>query len=221
MKPKAAVSWSGGKDSCAALLRARDAFEPVVLITMVAEDGARSRSHGLRPEILAAQAEAMGLPRIEARCTWETYDDSFGRALDQLPADVNHVIFGDILFDEHRLWAERMCAAHGRTAVEPLFGSATRTLFLDWIRSGAVAAIVTARCDALDREWLGRTLREGMLPAFVRLGIDPCGERGEYHTVVADCALFRAPLRLQGGEVVRRGGCWAMDFTIAEAVVGA
>src|SRR4051794_19610631 len=125
-QPRAAISWSGGKDSCAALHRTHALYDFVCMITMFGEDAARSRSHGLRPEVLAAQADRLGLRRITGRCTWETYDAAFDAALLEAKADgVSHVIFGDILFDEHRAWAEARCAAHGLTAVEPLFGSST------------------------------------------------------------------------------------------------
>src|SRR5262245_3726863 len=112
-KPRAAISWSGGKDSCAALARARSLFDIVVMVTMFDEEAARSRSHGLRPEVLAAQADRLGLRQVVGRCTWETYDTKFLKALGGLAADgITHVVFGDILFEEHRQWAERMCEPH-------------------------------------------------------------------------------------------------------------
>src|SRR4051794_36220993 len=113
-RPRAAISWSGGKDSCAALARVRRDYEIVSMITMCDESASRSRSHGLRPEILDAQADRLGLQRIVGRCTWPTYNEAFGGALADARADgVTHVIFGDILFDEHRRWAEAMCAPQG------------------------------------------------------------------------------------------------------------
>ena len=186
------------------------------MITMFDEGAERSRSHGLRPEILAAQAERLGLRRITGRCTWQTYDATFADALQQAKADaVTHVIFGDIMFDEHRQWAERMCDAAGLTAVEPLFGSSTVTLFEEWIASGADALIVTARAALLDDSWLGRPLRREMLDAFAQLGVDPCGERGEYHTVVTNSPLFSRPLVVEAGERVQRSGCWALDLVVS------
>ena len=216
-RPRAAISWSGGKDSCAALARARQDYEIAAMITMCDESAERSRSHGLRPEILDAQAERLGLRRIVGRCTWQTYDDAFARALAEARAEgVTHVIFGDILFDEHRRWAESMCAPHQLVAVEPLFGSSTTRLFEEWTASGADAVIVTARCEHLDASWLGRTLERGMLDEFARLGVDPCGEHGEYHTVVVDTPLFDRPLTVACGDRVQRGGCWALDVRNAE-----
>ncbi len=183
---------------------------------MFDEEAERSRSHGLRPEMLAAQAERLGLRRITGRCTWQTYDAAFADALQQAKADaVTHVIFGDIMFDEHRQWAERMCDAAGLTAVEPLFGSSTVTLFEEWTASGADALIVTARAALLDDSWLGRPLRREMLDAFAQLGVDPCGERGEYHTVVTNTPLFSRPLVVEAGERVQRSGCWALDLVVS------
>src|SRR5207253_5111905 len=154
-KPRAAISWSGGKDSYAALRRTIADFDVVAMVTMFDEEAARSRSHGLRPEVLAAQADRLGLRRVTGRCDWHSYDRAFSDALATLASEgISHVVFGDILFEEHRRWAEGMCAPHGLTAVEPLWGSSTEALFEDWIASGADAVIVTARAEFLDQSWL-------------------------------------------------------------------
>src|SRR5438552_1144826 len=146
------------------------------MITMFDEAAERSRSHGLRPEVVAAQAERLGLRHVTGRCTWPTYNTAFGEALEQLKADgVTHVIFGDILFDEHRRWAEQMCEAAGLTAVEPLFGSSTLALFEEWTDWGADALIVTARDGLLDQTWLARPVRRDMLDPRTRLRVHPDG----------------------------------------------
>ena len=218
--PRAAISWSGGKDSCAALHRTHTQYDLVCMVTMFDEAEARSRSHGLRPEVLAAQADRLGLPRVTGRCTWDSYDAAFSDALREAKTrhNVTHVIFGDILFGEHKLWAETQCGAHGLIAVEPLFGSSTLSLFNEWTASGADAIIVTARAEFLDECWLGRPLRREMLEDFTRLGIDPCGERGEYHTLVTNSPLFRAPLNVVAGERVKRSDCWALDLDVAQTL---
>jgi uncharacterized protein (TIGR00290 family) len=215
VRPLAAVSWSGGKDSCAALQRVRASYDVVAMVTMFDEDAARSRSHGLRPEVLAAQADRLGLRRTIGRCGWDTYDAAFSQALATLAADgITHVIFGDILFEEHRQWAERICESRGLIAVEPLWGESTATLFEEWIASGAEALIVTARSTFMDESWLGRRLTRDLLPEFERLGVDPCGERGEYHTVVTSSPLFSSPLPLRRHGHVERSGCWALDYGV-------
>jgi uncharacterized protein (TIGR00290 family) len=187
------------------------------MITMFDESAERSRSHGLRPELVTAQADRLGLRRVTGRCTWPTYDAAFSEALNEAKADgVTHVIFGDILFDQHRAWAETQCAAHGLVAVEPLFGSSTSALFNEWTASGADAIIVTARAEFLDESWLGRTLRPEMLDQFASLGVDPCGERGEYHTAVVNSPLFSSPIAVVHGEHVLRGGCHALDLEVVQ-----
>jgi diphthine-ammonia ligase len=221
-KPRAAISWSGGKDSCAALHRTHADFDIVAMVTMFDERMERSRSHGLRPEVLAAQADRLGLRQVIGRCTWQTYDDAFAGALNALKADgVTHVVFGDILFDEHRRWADTMAGAAGLVAVEPLFGSSTDRLFEEWVSSQADAIIVTTRAALLDDAWLGRPLRREMAQEFARLGVDLCGERGEYHTVVTDSPLFREPLVLDAGVRVKREDCWALDVSVAATKRGA
>ncbi len=220
-RPRAAISWSGGKDSCAALQRVRDRLDVVSMVTMFDEDALRSRSHGLRPDVIAAQARRLGLTQFVGGCTWSSYSDVFARVLDEVAASgVTHVVFGDIMFDEHRQWAERLCEGAGMTAIEPLWGESTDALFDEWIVSGADAVIVTARAQLLDASWLGRRLSADMAPDFVRLGVDKCGERGEYHTVVTRTPLFSEALDLRRGEVVQHGGCWALDVVLGSAEGG-
>lgn len=188
------------------------------MVTMFDEEAARSRSHGLRPEVLDAQADRLGLRRVTGRCSWHSYDDVFSSALEALAAGgITHVVFGDILFDEHRRWAERTCEPHGLAAIEPLWGLSTTTLLEEWIASGADAMIVTARAEFLDPTWLGRRLSSQCLSEFARLGVDPCGERGEYHTVVTNTSLFDRPLRLRTCGHVRRSDCWALDVVVDDA----
>jgi uncharacterized protein (TIGR00290 family) len=143
----------------------------------------------------------------------------FSTMLQQVAADgISHVVFGDILFEEHRRWAERQCEAHGLVAVEPLWGMSTDVLFDEWIASGGDALIVTARASHLDDSWLGRPLRGGMAAEFRRLGVDPCGELGEYHTVVVNSPLFRSPLRVRPLGRVMRSGCWALDLAVEDPI---
>ena len=214
-RPKAAISWSGGKDSCAAYHRAREAFDIVTAITMFNENGTRSRSHGLRPEILAAQIERLGLQPITETCTWETYDAAFDRALARAAAKgITHVVFGDILFDEHRAWAERLSAGRGLTAVEPLWKESTTDLYRSFLASHTRARIVTVRSSKLDESFLGRDLAEDLLDDFVARSVDPCGERGEYHTLVTSCDGFSHPLRVRALGRATNSGCIAEDLVL-------
>lgn len=212
-RPRAAISWSGGKDSLAALAAVRDRLDVVASLTMFDESGERSRSHGLRPEFVARQADRLGLRSITAPCSWTTYNAAFTAALRTLASEgITHVVFGDLLFPEHREWAETRCAEAGLTAVEPLWGIPTAELFDAFVRSGATAVMVTVREPWLDGSWLGRALAADMKPIFVERGIDPCGERGEYHTAVIDSPLFSRPIAVTAGGRVKRGECVALDL---------
>jgi diphthine-ammonia ligase len=214
-KPTAAISWSGGKDSCAAYHRARADFNFICALTMFNGDGTRSRSHGLRPEILDAQVARLGMLPLVQRCEWATYDEAFDRGLaDAAALGVTHVVFGDIQFDEHRQWAERRCSDRGLTAVEPLWKQSTTDLYRDFLALGAKARIVTIRASELDESFLGRDLTEDLLPELVGRGVDPCGERGEYHTVVTDCPAFSGPLRVRAVGRATVSGCIAEDLIL-------
>ena len=219
MKPRAAISWSGGKDCCTALLRAHRDFEVVAMITMFAEDGERSRSHGLRPDVIAAHAERLGIRSLTGRCSWASYTDEYARVLGAAAAlGVTHVIFGDIMGDAHRAWDERVCAQHGLTPVLPIWGEPTRTLVEEFIASGSTAIIVTARAAHLDESWLGRTITIDAVRELERLGVDPCGELGEYHTLVTGTPLFNAPLDLALGAREMHSDCWALDVSLCAGV---
>jgi uncharacterized protein (TIGR00290 family) len=216
-RPRAAISWSGGKDSCAAYHRARSDFDIVAAVTMFNEEKTRSRSHGLRPEIIGAQLERLGLQPIAECCSWDTYDAAFSRALAVAGSlGITHVIFGDILFDEHREWAEGVSASSGLIAIEPLWKQSTTDLYRDFVASGAHARIVTVRTSKLDESFLGRNLAEDLLAEFAARDVDPCGERGEYHTVVTCCPAFTRPLQVRVMGRATHSGCVAEDLVLDE-----
>lgn len=210
---RAAVSWSGGKDSCLALMRVRADLDVQALVTMFDETGDRSRSHGLRPSVLAAQARRIGVPLVSGAASWADYESVFIDLLTRTRSlGCTHVVFGDIFEDAHRAWTERVSMAAGLTALQPLWGEPTAALAREFLDRGGRATITTLRQTALDESWLGTPLTSEALTAFEQIGIDPAGERGEYHTVVTDCPLFSAPLHLTAGTRVERGGCWSLDL---------
>jgi uncharacterized protein (TIGR00290 family) len=222
--PRAAISWSGGKDSYLALHRSYTQFDIVAMVTMFDEHGARSRSHGLRPDVVEAQAERLGLSLFAGRGSWANYEAGYRDALSRARAlDITHVIFGDIMYASNRAFPERVCATEGLTCVEPIFGVPTIDLYKEFIRTGADARMVTVRDGLLDASWLGRRLTLDLLPELATRGIDPCGELGEYHTVVVDAPLFSRPITLDLGKRVLVSDCWAIDVTdvsLAEAPGG-
>ncbi len=215
-KGKAAISWSGGKDSFLALHRALCRFDVQALLTMFTEDGARSRSHGLRPEVVARQAELLGLRLLSGQGSWQTYEQEFKRVLSALAQDgFSHVIFGDIFLDEHKAWVERVCGECRLEAVEPLWGEPTISLFREFLATGAEAQIVATKDALLDQSWLGQRLGDGMLSSFEALGVDACGERGEYHTFVVSSPRMSARLELREVGRLMHDGYWMLDLELA------
>ena len=154
---------------------------------------------------------------MSARCQWETYTDQYLALLAQVRAlGMTHVVFGDIIGDSHREWNERVCAASGLTPVMPLWAQPTAQLVREFIARGGDARLVTVRPPVLDESWLGVTLNEASVARLESLGVDPCGEFGEYHTS-SRMPRFSSPLPVVMGERVQRGGCWALDVRCAES----
>lgn len=196
------VSWSGGKDSTMALLRARRlGYDVRGLFTMFSPDNGTSRSHGLPPELLEAQAAALRLPLHRGAAGWSDYEAEFKRRIATLVEDgIEVVVFGDIFLDDHRAWVERVCAEVGCRAVEPLWGEPTGELARSAVAAGIDARICTVRTELLDADWLGVRLSDPVIGALEGLGIDPCGEHGEYHTVVVAGPQFAHEIVIDGAE---------------------
>jgi uncharacterized protein (TIGR00290 family) len=213
-KPRAAISWSGGKDSCSAFELAKSEFEIVAGLTMVDEPGVRSRSHGVRVELLQRQMQTLGIDHVTRRCDWSSYEQELIEGLRTLRTDygVSHVIYGDIVYPEHRASAERFASAAGLHAVEPLWGTPTASVVQRFLESRGRALIVTVSERWLDSTWLGIELTEDRVARLADLGVDPCGENGEYHTFVTDSPSFAEPVHVEKGQIVNVRGCWAIDL---------
>jgi diphthine-ammonia ligase len=124
-------------------------------------------------------------------------------------------VFGDIDIDRHRLWEEQVCRAANIHAYVPLWQADRRALLDEWWQAGFEAVIVAVRAGVVDRRYLGRTLDAEIADEFERQGIDACGENGEFHTLVTAGPLFSAPLPIELGDQVERGGCWFQDVSVS------
>lgn len=218
------TSWSGGKDSCLALDRAKRAgLEPAGLFTMFTEGGERSRSHGLTHAVLRAQAEALGLRLFTNNASWDDYESVFVDAWREFRLrGIASGVFGDIDIDDHRAWVQRVCDAADMRALHPLWKVPRRELLDEFLERGYRATVIAVREGVLDRSFLGRSLDQELIREFERLGIDACGENGEYHTVVTDGPLFQKALHLAQGEASCHAGVWFLDVTpIVESAASA
>jgi uncharacterized protein (TIGR00290 family) len=207
-------SWSGGKDSSLALnLALRDGAEVGLLVTMLTEGGERSRSHGLRRELLEAQAAAIGAPIAFAATTWGGYEAALeAELLAARRRGLRTGIFGDIDIESHREWVERVAAAAGTVAVHPLWQRDRAELMHELLDLGFRAVVVAVRDGVLPTALLGETIDAAMLAEFDAAGVDLAGENGEFHTCVVDGPIFSRPVAVDRGEVVLRDGVWFIDL---------
>jgi uncharacterized protein (TIGR00290 family) len=191
----AAVSWSGGKDCCLALHRARAAgFDIRILVAMFDESGERTRSHGVPRAIMQAQADALGLELVAPSASWADYERVFTETLTVLKArGIADVVFGDIDLQPHREWEEKVCAAAGVRSHLPLWQENRQALAGEILALGYRAVVVCTDDRWLGARWCGRAYDRAFL-AGLPDGVDLCGENGEFHTFVTDGPLFRQPV---------------------------
>ena len=210
--PKAFISWSSGKDSAYALHEARTSgiAEVVGAITTMSEAYDRVAMHGVRASLLKLQIAALGLPShrvmLPSPCSNEIYEARFAEACEPLKAQgVRHIVFGDLYLEDIRAYRERQLAALGMSAIFPLWRRDTAELARAMIASGLVAHLACVDPKRLDRSFAGRRFDGRLLDELPR-GVDPCGENGEFHTVVSAAPVFAAPIAVRVGEVVERDG---------------
>jgi uncharacterized protein (TIGR00290 family) len=192
------TSWSGGKDSCYAMMQAVDqGLYPKVLLNMMNENGKVSRSHGLPLSILNQQAEKMQLPLEGIPATWGDYEAKFISTLKTLKAiyTLDAAVFGDIDLQAHKDWEDKVCEASGLKAVLPLWQQDRLTLVKEMIDKGIETMIVSCN-TTMGEGYLGRILSKELAIELQQKGIDPCGENGEFHTLVLNCPLFSDRIKL-------------------------
>jgi len=191
-------SWSGGKDSCYAMMKAvAGGFIPKVLLNMMNENGKVSRSHGLPLAILKQQAQKMQLPLEAVPATWGDYEEKFIGTLQHLKKafDLEAAVFGDIDLQSHKDWEDKVCEVASMKAVLPLWQQDRIVLVNEMIVSGIKTMIVSCNTQMGER-YLGKILTQELAVELEEKGIDPCGENGEFHTLVVNCPLFSEAIEL-------------------------
>jgi len=211
-KPKLLLSWSSGKDSAWTLqvLREQNEYEIAGLVTTINENFARVAMHGVRDDLLAAQAEAAGAPLwrvpLPHPCPNAEYErrmrDLIGRAT---AAGVTHMAFGDLFLEDIRAYRVKQLAGTGIAPVFPIWGRDTRQLARDMVQAGLRAKLSCVDPRRLAREFAGRSFDDALLDELPP-GIDPCGENGEFHSFCYAGPMFARPIAVRTGEVVERDG---------------
>ena len=206
------MCFSGGKDSALALreIRKQDRYDVVKLLTTVTSDYDRVSMHGVRRELLHQQAASLGLPLTEVAVppmsSNEIYEHAMRSALDAFHArGIRRVAFGDIFLEDLRAYRERQTAECDLTCLFPIWKWDTAGLARGFIRDGFKAVVVCVNPAVLDSSFAGRAFDDTLL-ADLPAGVDPCGENGEFHTMVWDGPIFQRPIPISTGTTVQRDG---------------
>ena len=193
------VSWSGGKESCLACYRAlAEGYEVAFLVTFILNDWP-SLCHPL--SVMSLQSEALGIPHLTFKVK-EPYVDGYREVIAHLASKegIEGIVTGDIWIDDHRQWMEKVCSGLPVTPIVPLW-EASPTRLLDELLCGGFKPVFTCVKEPwFGEDWLGHQLDRECLRKLVdlnkRFGIDPCGESGEYHTMVLDGPIFKQAIRI-------------------------
>jgi len=223
---KVLVSWSSGKDSAWLVHTMRTTMPEYrlgALLTTVNESAQRVAMHAVRTDLLEAQAEALGLPLWQVMIPSPCPNDVYARAMASAVARAvderfTHVAFGDLFLEDIRQYRERQLAGTGLTPLFPLFDADTTRLAREMVAAGMRARLTCINPKVLDRRFVGREFDASLL-ADLPPAVDPCGERGEFHTFAYAGPMFEAPIAVESGVVVERDGFVFADLLKASAAV--
>jgi uncharacterized protein (TIGR00290 family) len=217
---KTLVSWSSGKDSAwmVHVLRQRPEVELAGVLTTVNAVHRRVAMHAVRVELLQAQADALGLGlrqvHIPSPCPNDVYEQGMDAAVRQAVDDgFTHIAFGDLFLEDIRRYREQHLAGSGLTPIFPLFGRDTTALAREMVAGGLRARLTCVDPKVLDPRLVGREF-DGSLLDELPASIDPCGERGEFHTCVTAGPMFSNELPVRVGTVVERDGFVFADIEV-------
>lgn len=226
MRTAVVMSWSGGKDSAMALhelLRTAD-YEVVELMATVSEEYRRVSHHGVREELLDAQARAIGIPLAKiylpsgeaGGCSNDVYEAIMTRVMGGYKAKgVTTVGFGDLFLEDLRAWREANLAKAGMRGLFPIWKRDTGEMAREVIRLGYKAYLSCVEAS-VGSGFVGRLYDEKFLSELPS-AIDPCGENGEFHSFVFDGPIFSRPVDVRVGEVVTRDGRFYADLLSKES----
>lgn len=209
-------SWSGGKDSCLACYKAlKQGCQVKYLLSFISKESKRGCFHGIESRLLQLQAELIGIPLVlkEVSPDMKLYEEEFKEAVAGLMAKgAGSMVFGDLYLLDHFSWVERVCKELGIKAVEPLWNVPPEQVIGEFIDLGFRAVIVSCQADKLGREFIGRSIDRGLVQELIAKKVCPCGENGEFHTLVVDGPIFKRKIEILKSEPVLKQGFWKHWF---------
>lgn len=213
---KAAMSWSGGKDSCLACYKAMtQGIKVSCLFSLMNADTRHSMSHEIDPAIIRLHGEAMGIPVIQKEVTWPTYEQGFKDVVNELkPRGIQTVITGDIDLIEAREWNEKMAAELDINFISPCWGMEPHAMMNELVGYGFESVIVCIKEGTLPENWIGKTINKDTLEELFGLTeVHPCGEKGEYHTMMTDGPIFNKYITITESKPRYKEGYWFLDIS--------
>ncbi|MGB9728045.1 MAG: diphthine--ammonia ligase [Nitrososphaeria archaeon] len=215
---KVAVAWSGGKDSALTLytILSQKIYNISCLLTSFTREYDRVTMHGVRRSLIIRQAKALEIPLygiyIPAHSTMHEYSEIMGKAANKLKKEgVKAIAFGDIYLEDVRRYREENLAKADIKTIFPLWGKDPNIVARQFIELGFKAIIVCVSSKLLGKKFVGRQYDKNFLNSLPP-NVDPCGERGEYHTFVYDGPIFKKKVEYQTGETVLRENFYYIDI---------
>lgn len=209
-------SWSGGKDSSLACFKAMQmGYQVKYLLNFISREHKRCCFHGVQSDLLKLQAELTGIPLIQKEVTadMKKYEEEFKQAVLELKAKgIKTMVFGDVYLLDQKNWVDRVCRDLGIKPVEPLWNISPEKIVEEFIEAGFKAIVVSAQASLLGKEFIGRYIDRDFVDEIKKKNICPCGENGEFHTLVVDGPMFKKRIEITEKEVIFQKGFWEYWF---------
>ncbi len=209
-------SWSGGKDSCLACYKAiQQGYKVKYLLNFISRESKRGCFHGIESGLMKLQSELIGIPLVQKEVTadMKKYEEEFIEAVIGLRGqEIKNMVFGDIFLLDQINWVERVCKDIGIIPVEPLWNKKPENIVEEFVDLGFKAIIVSCQADKLDKNFIGKEVNKDLIKELRSRNVCPCGENGEFHTLVVDGPIFKRKIEILESEPILKEGFWKHWF---------
>ncbi|HTQ65395.1 MAG TPA: diphthine--ammonia ligase [Puia sp.] len=204
------MNWSGGKDSALCLYKSllSKKYHISYLLTSINAAHDRISMHGVRRNLLKAQASSIGIPlktiELPEQPGMDEYEQAMMNKVNELKSSgCTYAIFGDIFLEDLRKYREDKLKEAGIECIFPLWKKDTTSLIKEFLALGFKSIIVCVNEQWLDKSFCGRIIDENFL-SDLPSNVDPCGENGEFHSYVFEGPIFNHPVSIKKGDIVYR-----------------
>jgi uncharacterized protein (TIGR00290 family) len=213
---KVISSWSAGKDSCLACYKAiKQGYNVKYLLNFISKEYKRCCFHGVEAKLINLQSELIGIPLVQKEVSpdMQEYEKEFKEAVSKLKnRGIEGMVFGDVYLEEHKDWVERVCKDLEIQSIEPLWNIPPEKVLEEFINLGFKAVVVSCKADLFGKEFVGKYVDKDLLDELKARKICPCGENGEFHTLVVDGPIFQKRIEITKTQPVLKQGFWKYWF---------